>query len=299
MATTDRRKLQLETEVNAEGAREGFAAVEAAGDKMAAGVAKSAERAGKSVDGIGDGADAAAGKVDRATSSLIGSIQRTTAVMEAGSKSSGDYYRALATQRGVDVNTLKPYLDQLDSVSAKQRAATSAMGGSVGALEKVGMSAKATAAALRNVPAQFTDIVVSLQAGQAPLTVLLQQGGQLKDMFGGVGNAAKALGGYALGLINPFTLVAAAAGATALAYYQGSKEADAYEKSLIMTGNAAGTTSSQLQSMAVGISAIVGTQGAAAEALAAMAGTGQVAAQSLEQQAIGTRLVLSQRTVCR
>ncbi|MFA9286995.1 phage tail length tape measure family protein, partial [Comamonas sp. SY3] len=67
-----------------------------------------------------------------------------------------------------------------------------------GGVGKVGMSAAAMSAALRNVPAQFTDIVVSLQAGQAPLTVLLQQGGQLRDMFGGAGNAAKALGGYVL-----------------------------------------------------------------------------------------------------
>lgn len=58
------------------------------------------------------------------------------------------------------------------------------------------VSAAQTAAALRQVPAQFTDIVVSLQAGQSPLTVFLQQGGQLKDMFGGAGAAAKALGGY-------------------------------------------------------------------------------------------------------
>src|SRR5690606_13533295 len=46
------------------------------------------------------------------------------------------------------------------------------------------LSAKQTTAALRQVPAQLTDIIVSLQGGQAPLTVLLQQGGQLKDVFG-------------------------------------------------------------------------------------------------------------------
>ncbi|MFP3345585.1 phage tail length tape measure family protein, partial [Halomonas sp. SIMBA_159] len=49
---------------------------------------------------------------------------------------------------------------------------------------KNGVSAKQMQAALRGVPAQFTDIAVSLQGGQNPLTVFLQQGGQLKDMFG-------------------------------------------------------------------------------------------------------------------
>ena len=48
------------------------------------------------------------------------------------------------------------------------------------------LTAKQTTAALRQVPAQLTDIIVSLQGGQAPLTVLLQQGGQLKDVFGGI-----------------------------------------------------------------------------------------------------------------
>lgn len=83
------------------------------------------------------------------------------------------------------------------------------------ALQKGGVTAKQTAAALRGVPAQFTDIFVSLQGGQAPLTVLIQQGGQLKDMFGGIGPAARALAGYVAGLINPFTVAAVAIGAFA------------------------------------------------------------------------------------
>jgi phage-related minor tail protein len=103
---------------------------------------------------------------------------------------------------------------------------------------------------LRGVPAQFTDIVTSIAGGQKPLTVFLQQGGQLKDMFGGAGNAARALGGYVVGLINPFTLAAAAAGALGVAYYQGSKEADALARAIIMTGNAAGASVGQLQDMA-------------------------------------------------
>ena len=89
------------------------------------------------------------------------------------------------------------------------------------------------------VVAQFTDIFVSLQGGQNPMTVLLQQGGQLKDMFGGVGAAARAMGGYVLGLVNPFTVAGAAAATLGLAYYQGSQEADRYAESIIMTGNAA------------------------------------------------------------
>ncbi|MBI6693771.1 phage tail tape measure protein, partial [Pseudomonas corrugata] len=145
------------------------------------------------------------------------------------------------------------------------------------------MSAKELQNALRGVPAQFTDIVTSLQGGQAPLTVFLQQGGQLKDMFGGAGPAAKALGGYVLGLVNPFTLAAAAAAALGLAYYKGSQEADEYNKAIIFTGNAAGTSANQLRTMADQVSATVGTTGAAAEVLAKLAGNGRIASSSFEE----------------
>jgi lambda family phage tail tape measure protein len=149
--------------------------------------------------------------------------------------------------------------------------------------EKLGISAKQTAAALRGVPAQFTDIAVSLQGGQAPLTVLLQQGGQLKDMFGGVAPAARALGGYVAGLVNPFTLAGAAAVALAIAYNQGSKEADAFNNALILSGKVAGTTADALGTMARNVSSSVGTTGAAADVLAQLAGSGKVATDSFEE----------------
>ena len=149
-------------------------------------------------------------------------------------------------------------------------------------LDRVGVSAKQTAAALRLVPAQLTDIVVGLQGGQAPLTVLLQQGGQLKDMFGGIGPAAKALGGYILGLVNPLTVAAAATAALGAAYYAGWKETDAFNKALILTGNSAGTSAGQLSFLAQSIGATVGTTGAAAEALSSLAASGKIASDNFE-----------------
>jgi len=148
--------------------------------------------------------------------------------------------------------------------------------------DKTGMSAKQMAFATRGLPAQFTDIAVSLQAGQNPMTVFLQQGGQLKDMFGGVGPAAKAMGGYIMGLINPFTVAATAAGVLALAYYQGSIEADRLRNALILTGNSAGTTSDNLMDAAKRIDAISGTQRQAAAALAEVANTGKFFGDQIE-----------------
>jgi phage-related minor tail protein len=242
-----------------------------------------ANSTGKSLAGMGDGTAKSAQKVEQATKSMVSSIQRTTALMDAGAKGSAEYYKALANQRGIDVNVLKPYLDQLDAVKIKQAQATSAMLSGGKSLDKIGMSAAATANALRGVPAQFTDIVTSIQGGQKPLTVFLQQGGQLKDMFGGAGNAAKALGGYVLGLINPFTIAVGAVAGLAIAYESGAAESRALNTALILSGNQAGTTTGQMMAMAASIDRVSGTQGGAAEALAIFATSGKVASENLEQ----------------
>lgn len=78
------------------------------------------------------------------------------------------------------------------------------------ATDKATISQKQYNAAMRGVPAQITDIVVSLQGGQRPLTVLLQQGGQLKDMFGGIVPAIRALTAGLVAMITPVTVLAAA-----------------------------------------------------------------------------------------
>ncbi|CAN5651784.1 hypothetical protein BH10PSE18_BH10PSE18_15290 [soil metagenome] len=137
-------------------------------------------------------------------------------------------------------------------------------------------SAKQTAAAMRMIPAQMTDIVVSLQSGQAPLTVLLQQGGQLKDMFGGVVPAAKALGTYLLALVNPFTLAAAGLATFALAYHQGSQESREFNKQLALTGGFAGLSTSQLMLEAAAQAKLNGTRSEAADVLAQLVATGKI-----------------------
>lgn len=243
------------------------------------------KKAADGISSIGKGSDTSAAKLDASTKNMIGSIQRTTAALEAGGRSGSKYFETLAAQRGIDPNALKPYLAQLDAVNAKQAAAKVALDATAPSLGKVGISAAQTAAALRGVPAQFTDIVTSLQGGQAPLTVFLQQGGQLKDMFGGLGPAARALGGYIASLVTPLTLAAAGVGVLAYAYYQASQRNLEFNKALITTGNYAGTTASQLDALSKKIAGTIGTQGQAADALTALAATGRIAGESLEQVA--------------
>lgn len=141
--------------------------------------------------------------------------------------------------------------------------------------DRMAVSAKQTAFAMRQVPMQFTDIVTQLASGQNPFQVLIQQGGQLKDAFGGVAPAARAMGGYIASLVTPFSVTAAAIGGFALAYFQGAREQDAFRRGLILTGNAAGTTAEQMADAARRVSRVTGgSQGAAAEALTLAVGSG-------------------------
>ncbi|MBF8732796.1 phage tail tape measure protein [Pseudomonas guariconensis] len=165
-------------------------------------------------------------------------------------------------------------------LSASAKSAEQAMDGYARQAQAAGMSTKAYVAALRGVPAQFTDIVVSLQGGMNPFTVLLQQGGQLKDQFGGIGPAVRALGGYVAGLVSPFTLAGAAVAGLGVAYYKGSQEADEFRKSLILTGNAAGSNVGALADLSRQISTTVGTTGAAADVLVQLASNGKIAGDS-------------------
>ncbi|EQA9101456.1 phage tail length tape measure family protein [Escherichia coli] len=174
--------------------------------------------------------------------------------------------------------------ETFDVYSKKIEEARNRLTGFSEQLKNTGMSVKQTAFAMRMLPAQMTDIVVGLSTGQSPFMVLMQQGGQLKDMFGGIGPAIKGVGSYVMGLINPFTLAAAAVGVLGVAYYKGTQEQDAFNKSLILTGNQVGKTSSQLTDIAAraGVAAN-STTGTAASVLNQLVESGKVAGDSLER----------------
>jgi phage-related minor tail protein len=282
---TENKKVELQSGFDASGVKTGVnEAKEAIGD-LARSAEQLGERASKGLEKIGAGAqsgatdtETAAKRVDAATKNIISSIQRATALKTPGAEKGGaSFFEALADVRGADKNALAPYIAQLRQAEEAQRLATSGLG-------KMEMSAKATTAALRQVPAQFTDIIVSLQGGQAPLTVLLQQGGQLKDVFGGIGPAARALGGYIAGLVSPLTLAAGAAITLAAGFLKGQQEQQAFARTLIETGNAAGVTAGKLSGIADAISRTGGTtQGQAAEVLNKIAASGLVAAGNLQK----------------
>lgn len=129
---------------------------------------------------------------------------------------------------------------------------------------------------LEQVAPQVTDIVTSLAGGQNPLLVALQQGGQLRDIFGGLGNAGRAL----LGIFTPMRVlvggVAAAVGTVVFQLAAGYFESERLRKSLALSGNAAGTSLGQINSLAQGIAGAtqtsIGTTRAILEGLLGVAG---------------------------
>lgn len=174
--------------------------------------------------------------------------------------------------------------DTFDLYSMKIEETRNRLTGFCDDLGKTGQSAAQTAYAMRMIPAQMTDIIVGLSTGQSPFMVLMQQGGQLKDMFGGIGPAIKGVGGYVLGLINPVTLAAAAVGVLGLAYYKGSQEQGEFYKSLTLNGNLVGKTTGQLADMAARVSVVANsTTGVTAATLNQIVSSGKVAAESLER----------------
>ena len=276
MSDTDRRKVQIEAALDATGVREGGADAVAAAKEMAAGVEAAGKKAAQGLKPLETQPQQAAAAMSRAEKNMVGSIQRATVALQSGGKAGSDYYDMLAKQRGISGDVLKPYIDQLRQAEAAQKALK----------QSGGISEGQRNAALRGVPAQLQDVVVSLAGGQNPMTVALQQGSQLLTTFGTAAEMIKGLGGYILGLVNPLTVLGTAAGLLAVAFYQGSQEAREYSKALILSGNAAGTTAGQLALMAESLGSKKGlTQSGAAEALTQIAATGNVATETISKAA--------------
>jgi phage-related minor tail protein len=275
----DTRSVVIKPTVDASAVRPGVSEVKREVGSMADAVRNAGQRAGAGLEAMGQGAKTGAAEAARALASTQREFQRLEAeLLSGGRRGTAAYALEFARLKGVSEEALGPMAARYKALEEAQRRTT------VGQ-QQMTVSAAQTVNALRQVPMQFTDIFTSLAAGQSPLMVLLQQGGQLKDSFGGAGAAARALGGYVAGLINPFTLLAAAVGATVIGYAMGSQEQQRFAAGLILSGNAAGTSAGQLAVMAAAIDALSngGTQSKAAEVLTIIAGAGEVAAGSLQR----------------
>lgn len=169
----------------------------------------------------------------------------------------GEAYRRLnEQQRQLDTAKTSGMLSPLayDRLNSKLAESRDALEKTQAQLGKTGQSATQTANAMRMIPAQMTDIVVGLSTGQSPFMVLMQQGGQLKDMFGGIGPAIKGVGTYVMGLVNPYSVAAASVGLLTYAVYQNRQEIDAATKIATTSLGANGDAAERLALNMVAIS---------------------------------------------
>lgn len=267
-------QTQYDVTVNADGVYAGLAKASSAYDKFAVTVDEKAKRAKISQDAISEALKVTgdtALRSQRGVKAFMDSLQQEAA--NAG-KTRAELLSLRAAQLGV-ADSARQYIEQIE----RARKVGS------GPIGSGGISDAQRQNAMRMVPAQFTDIVTQLQGGANPLTVLTQQGGQLKDMFGGVKEAAKGMGTYVLGLINPMTVgigaVVAVTAALGIAMSQGAKQSERLSTALALTGNFAGKTSYDMIRMADALSNISGS-GAAFDAMNAVVSSGKASGEAVE-----------------
>ena len=221
----------------------------------------------------GDGAEkssmvvsAASKRTERSLASLENAIRRDIAVKIAGGKANREYYEEIARQRGIDIARLNPLLSQLDRHNTQTNRAT--------------QSVKQFNNALRQTPAQITDIVTQLAGGQSPFLIMMQQGGQLRDMYGGFGGMLKGL----TTVISPMRLAVAGlgGGVAALGYamYQGAEESQRFSAAVILAGGSAGASAGKLLSVADSVGRTTGSWSDAREAILLFVQSGAVASEN-------------------
>ena len=179
--------------------------------------------------------------------------------------------------------TIRLRLDQGNLPQASTQAAQSL--GKIGEAGQI--SARQTAAAMRTLPAQMTDVATQLAGGQNPLLILLQQGGQIKDQFGGIGPAIRGIGAAISPVAVGIGALAAVMGTFGLAAYQGAEESKAFNNTLLLSGNAAALTASRLEVLSQSVrEQSKQTVGGARDIVVALAATGSVGAKALDSTAL-------------
>jgi len=158
------------------------------------------------------------------------------------------------------------------------------------AYDKIAMSAKGAAGAQfkmneqqkLNLTYQTTDLFTQIASGQSPFIAILQQGGQLKDSMGGIGNMFKAIGSLLTPTTVGFGVLAIAIGATAKAAYDAATEMEQLNDALTLTGNYSEVTEQSFQKLSDTLSGTTkASLGSTKEALMAVISSGQFTGQSI------------------
>lgn len=197
---SDELITKLTAEFDGSQASQGMTAMATTAEKVSRRVREAGAGAGKSFDGIGQGAEAASQKSERATKNLIDQIQRTTASMKAGEKGTADYYNEIARMRGASVDALQPYIEQLRKAQTEQDRASESMQKWNGTADELGKRLGQIGAAIAGGMffKKFLDETVNAANEQSQLAAVLKSTGeaagwtqeQLNDMAASMSKAS-------------------------------------------------------------------------------------------------------------
>lgn len=145
------------------------------------------------------------------------------------------------------------------------------------AFVKSGLSAGQYKQAIRLLPAQITDIGTSLAGGIPIWLIAIQQGGQIKDSFGGIANTAR----FALTAINPLTAVVGvlgvSLGALGLAAYQADSNTRGLASAITLAGNSTVTSTAQINKLVDGVEkSTLATRGVIQEVASGLVSSGNL-----------------------
>jgi hypothetical protein len=246
-------------------------------DKLAATGAKAEQSAQR----IGASYSKAAREIQTQVASMLDQMQRMVAEQQRTNDILGQGKTA-ATQAA---QALKIQQTAQAAVTTQTVAMNSALAQTTTQLAKTGTGATLTTQQMQGLTHSVRAFFDQVVAGGSPLKAGALEIGKLSGTFGSVGNAVEAV----TGLLSPMRValglgVAAVVG-LGLAYHQGAQETQAYNQAIVMSGNAAGTTTGQLQVMARTVAQTTGTAGQAADVLTLMVASGKIPQENLRQYA--------------
>jgi phage-related minor tail protein len=134
-----------------------------------------------------------------------------------------------------------------------------------------------------NLTYQTTDFFTQIASGQSPFIAAIQQGGQLKDTMGGVGNMFRAIGS----LFTPFSVglgsVAIAVGGVGYAFWKAADEMAQFKDAMALTGGFSGLTYESMLKLGETLSTKTNVAiGSARDVMQELAASGKFTGQSLE-----------------
>ena len=164
-------------------------------------------------------------------------------------------------------------------------------GAGISSLFSTGAGAADLGDSLESIATKSKDVAENAGEAGKSISDLAEKSNTAAESTGNAKKALEALGastgpvglGMAALVVGVAAAAAAAVGVLVYGYYQGSKEADEYNKSLVLTGNYAGTSAGQLADLARQVSATNGTTGEAAATLVKLAGSGIIASSSFKE----------------